>query len=77
MSAQMVGQKSWYGKADAQNGKLYSYGMLVAGVVEGVFVRHWAGYSVTTLRYVNAFRLNHELPMIVEFEWEALEVCRG
>jgi len=77
MSSQTVGQKSFYGNAKAQNGKLYSYGTLVAGVVEGVFIRHWAGYSATTLRHVNAFRLSHELPKIVKSEWEAIEVCRG
>lgn len=55
------GRRSFYGKARViKNGDtLYcmSYHTLVASfnVVTGRFVRHWNGYSATTMRHVNAF----------------------
>ena len=61
------GRKSFYGKAAVlierdSNGNpvryaLYSYKTLVAwfDVKSSQFVRTWNGYSVTTMRHVNAF----------------------
>lgn len=53
------GQKSFYNKAvvtvtDA-GVFLRSYDTVVAAVINGVPVRLWDGYSVTTLKHVNAF----------------------
>ena len=55
------GRKSFYGKAVVivkDNGEkvLQSYNMEVCKITSGgEFVRMWSGYSVTTMRHVNAF----------------------
>ena len=53
-------RKSFYGKAKVyQKGEnwfvLKSYDTEVCSIREGKFYRHWAGYSATTMRHVNAF----------------------
>lgn len=51
--------KSFYGKALViENGdriQLRSYDTIVCSVVNGHFVRHWTGYSATTMRHINSF----------------------
>ena len=61
---------------------LLSYGTTVCRAVlgdgggDGVarFVRHWSGYSATTLKHVNAFRAWHGLPELTKKDWEAMPV---
>lgn len=58
---QATTQKSYYGKAavecvDYGNYILYSYGTKVAEIKDGKFIRHWGGYSVTTMNHINDFR---------------------
>ena len=57
---------------------LLSYGTMVCRVAlaDGGtrFVRHWAGYSATTLKHVNAFRSWHDLPRLTRKAWEAMPV---
>ena len=54
-------RKSFYGKAFAileGDGRilLQSYSTIVGEItVSGEFIRHWWGYSATTMRHVNAF----------------------
>ena len=70
--------KSFYGKAVLIQcgGGLYceSYNTPVASYIGGVFRRSWGGYSVTTMRHVNAFRAACGLPSIGKKEWDALPV---
>lgn len=35
----------------------------------GVFIRLWSGYSYTTMRHINAFRVMHGLPAINKAAW--------
>ena len=53
-------RKSFYGKAEViekENGdiELKSYDTIVARIHNGKFERLWNGYSMTTMRHINAF----------------------
>lgn len=68
------GRKSFYGKAKVlkRNGCIYlmSYDTVVCCIDEnGCFNRIWHGYSATTMRHVNAFRVFYGLPTISKLEW--------
>lgn len=70
-------QKSYYGKANLcydENGvTLFSYDTAVAWIdSNGIFHRLWNGYSRTTAKHINDFRLLYGLPTISKKEWEAL-----
>lgn len=72
------GQKSFYNKAvvtvtDA-GVFLRSYDTVVAAVINGAPVRLWNGYSVTTLKHVNAFFTAYKLPTVSKKEWSAMPV---
>ena len=74
------GHKSFYGKAlvymDASGAQvLRSYHTNVCKVTrDGRFVRLWDGYSVTTMRHVNAFLAFVGLPGRGKAFWDAQEV---
>ena len=56
------GRKSFYGKAKVELAptgtvNLYSYGTCVAFIHKGNFYRVWHGYSATTMRHINSFRM--------------------
>lgn len=59
---------------------LLSYGTMVCRVLLGGgdccarFVRHWRGYSATTLKHVNAFRAWHDMPKLTRKAWESMPV---
>ena len=73
-------RKSFYGKCyvieytTKNTYVLYSYNTLVAWYDENGFHRKWSGYSRTTSRHVDAFRLFLGLPKLGKKEWESLEV---
>ena len=67
-------QKDFYGKAMTNGPELYSYGTKVASIVDGVLLRHWDGYSATTLRHIRAFLMENGLPTMNKKEWEAMPV---
>ena len=74
-------QKSFYGKAVervAGNGDcvLRSYSTDVCGIIGGEFVRFWDGWSATTAKHIDAFRVIHGLPGICKKDWLALPVSR-
>lgn len=75
-----TGQKSFYGKAklsvDFWNNKiLYSYDTPVAILDEnGTFVRLWAGYSATTMKHINSFRVQNGKNKIGKKEWTSMPV---
>ena len=72
-------QKDYYGKAVVINHEetneiyLKSYDTLVCKIDEkGLFVRLWGGYSVTTMKHINDFRLLYGLEKINKKEWLSL-----
>lgn len=73
-------QKSYYGKATlcrSNDGSvtLFSYQTDVAMIDgNGTFHRLWNGYSRTTAKHVNDFRIMHGLPTLSKKEWDALPV---
>lgn len=75
------GRKSFYGKAVVRqiNGKayLFSYGTpVIRRNRDGSFTRLWAGYSVTTMRHINAFLDHYGAGSMSKSEWLALPVAR-
>ena len=68
------GQKSFYGKAKTEKGKLYSYGTLVCSIIDGNLYRHWDDYSATTMRHINSFLRANGLSSLRKKEWESMEV---
>ena len=55
--------------------ELFSYGQHVATVTMwGDFMRRWEGYSLTTVKHVNAFRELHNMNKITGDEWSSLPV---
>ena len=52
-------RKSFYGKCKVIENEagyyLQSYNTIVCGFEFGNFIRYWSGYSVTTMRHINAF----------------------
>lgn len=73
-------RKSFYGKCkciEYPTKNLYvliSYQTIVATYDAGGFHRKWGGYSRTTSRHVDAFRVFLGLRKIGKSEWESLEV---
>lgn len=75
--APMDTRKSFYGKALViiEKGKTYlrSYNTIVCMIDEnGLFHKLWNGYSVTTMRHINSFRLVNGLCKISKANWENL-----
>lgn len=74
------GRKSFYGKAivfdDTENhtAYLFSYGTIVATYNYNamIFRRIWPGYSVTTMRHINAFRQYFGLHLLNKAQWSGL-----
>lgn len=67
-------QRSFYGKAIMcyDNGEvtLYSYNTPICKITEyGVFVKLWHGWSATTQRHINEFRIQHHLPKVNKKIW--------
>lgn len=72
-------RKSFYGKAHCieDNGIYYlkSYETIVASVDnDGVFHRHWDGYSATTARHLDSFLEYCGKRRMSKKEWDSLEV---
>lgn len=54
---------------------LSSYKLIVARwTADGVFVKKWGGWSATTMKHVNEFRVRLGLPRVNKKEWDAM-VC--
>ena len=75
------GRKSFYGKAKVyckgNTRVLMSYNTEVCAIDEtGRFVRYWTGYSVTTMRHVNAFLRFYGIPGGGKSWWDAQPVER-
>lgn len=73
------GRKSFYGKAKAvhlDDGTIIcqSYDTFVGRIENGRFIRTWGGYSVTTMRHVNAFLDTFGIPGGGKAWWDALPV---
>lgn len=72
--------KSFYGKAkviEKENGEkvLQSYNTEVCKITSGgEFVRTWSGYSVTTMRHINAFLELFSVPGGGKSWWNAQPV---
>jgi len=49
--------------------KLKSYYTDVAEIVDGAFVKTWDGYSVTTMKHINAFREHFGFDRMSKREW--------
>ena len=74
------GRKSFYGKARViypglPYVSLVSYDTTVCtlDLETRRFVRHWDGYSATTLRHVNAFRVMYDLPLLSKSDWLSMQ----
>lgn len=79
MALRATTQASYYGKAvvitDTVSGivQLKSYSTIVCEVdADGNFRRLWGGFSATTLRHVNDFRVLFGLRVLSKREWCAL-----
>lgn len=72
------GQKSFYGKAIVThaNGKkhLTSYETDVCTIVDGEFLRTWDGYSATTMKHINSFRIQYKMDPLTKKQWLKLPV---
>lgn len=75
------GQKSFGGKAQIVRSDhvyvLYSYHTPIAMIIRNGgsnFVRLWDGYSLTTMRHINAFRSLYGLDAISKKQWEKIPV---
>lgn len=73
LSATGSNQKSFHEKAMVriEDGKeiLFSYNTPVCYIENGRFVRTWKGWSATTAKHINAFRVQNNLPKISKKEW--------
>ena len=65
------------GKADRAY-TVFSYGTPVLSMdcsgMTPKLVRHWNGYSVTTMRHINKFLESREWKKLTKKEWEKMEV---
>ena len=52
---------------------LKSYYTNVAAFIDGKFIKLWGGFSVTTLKHINAFRRYLKLDYLSKREWIELE----
>ena len=67
-------------KVKEENGakELYSYETKVARITKnGEFIRKWDGYSNTTLKHVNIFRLENGMKTINKKEWMEIPVNKS
>lgn len=75
-------RKSFYGKAaiiDAENGDklLRSYDTFVARITRaGEFERLWSGYSRTTARHIDEFRIQNGFTALSKSDWCNLPTVR-
>ena len=74
------GRKSFYGKARIiypgyGYTSLVSYDTTVCSIDMNTakFIRHWDGYSVTTMRHINAYRDRYNLPPLSKSDWLAMK----
>ena len=70
-------QRSFYRKALVINELgvtfLKSYDTTVCAINEnGTFIRLWNGYSATTMRHINEFRLQNGMDKLSKADWLAL-----
>lgn len=72
------GHKSFYGMAKVKDCEethfLYSYGLMVAGIEDGLLHRHWGGYSATTMRHINSFCETYGASKINKKKWLEMPV---
>lgn len=72
-------EKSFYGKANVEEHDgvkdLISYTTTVCRIDrKGEFHRLWGGYSATTMRHINSFRIMNGMNAIGKSEWDGMEV---
>ena len=77
-------QKDYYGKAvvieDSEVGEVYlkSYETIVCKIdANENFIRLWGGYSHTTMKHINDFRLLYDLEKLTKKEWCSLPCGNG
>ena len=75
------GRKSFYNKATVNvysNGEieLKSYNTIVCRIKNRKLYRIWDGYSITTMRHVNAFLNAYDMETINKKQWEQLEISQ-
>lgn len=75
-------QKSYYGKAkviynDDGSVGLKSYDTIVCMIKDGDFVKLWDGYSATTMKHINDFRMMFNLPTLNKKGWDKLSEKNG
>lgn len=75
-------QKSYYGKAqviynDDGSVSLKSYDTIVCMIKDGNFVKLWDGYSATTMKHINDFRMMFNLSTLNKKEWDKLSEENG
>lgn len=82
LKAMHDGRKSFYGKATVMEYRtgekiLRSYDTDVARITaDGSFLRTWTGWSATTARHVNEFRVQNGFTSLSKKEWERLPVSK-
>lgn len=73
-----VNQVSFYNKAIQIEIDDYiylkSYDTIVGFIHDNEFYRCWGDYSATTMKHINSFLQNHDLPTYGKKEWEKLPV---
>lgn len=73
-----INYSSFYGKAaiEIQNDilTLYSYDVRICKIANGKFYRLFDGYTATTMRHINEFRMQNGLQKLSKKEWLKLEV---
>lgn len=71
-------QNSFYNKAtiEIQNDilTLYSYNTKICKIAHGKFYRFFNGYTATTMKHVNEFRMQNGFQKLNKKEWLKLEV---
>ncbi len=48
---------------------LRSYDTEVCKIIDGHFIKLWKGFSVTTLKHINAFRRVYNMPALSKKDW--------
>ena len=73
-----INQSRFYGKAtiEMQNNvlTLYSYNVRICKIANGKFYKFFDGYTATTMRHINEFRMQNGLQKLSKKEWLKLEV---
>lgn len=71
-------QNSFYNKAiiELQSDilTLYSYNVRICKIANGKFYRFFDGYTTTTMRHINEFRMQNGLQKLSKKEWLKMEV---